>query len=79
VPLCLCGKYLYSLTHIIIFIEVNMQDIYIYTTVEDWNDDKPEGVLKGTVEEVHENYIKIRDENNLTQIIVLSKLFAVVY
>lgn len=56
-----------------------MQDIYLYTSIEDWDDEKPASVIKGNVEEVKDTYIKIRDENGLTQIIVLKKLFAVVY
>ena len=59
--------------------EVTMQDINIYSTIDDWEDEKPYAVLKGTVEELKDTYIKIRDENGLTQILVLNKLFAVVY
>jgi len=56
-----------------------MREIYIYTNIDSWLNEKPDGVLNGTVLEKNTKYIEIADENGYTQILVLDKLFAVVY
>lgn len=55
------------------------KDIFIYTDVESWIEDKPGTVLKGTVTSRSDGYIELLDENGYTQILNLAKLFAVVY
>ena len=56
-----------------------MKDIYIYTNFNSWVDSEPEAVIKGTVTSKTEHLIEIIDEDGLTQIINLDRLFAVVY
>jgi hypothetical protein len=56
-----------------------MKDIYIYSRIEGWIDEKPDTVVKGVVKGKTDKYIEIQDENGYTQILVLDKLFAVVY
>jgi hypothetical protein len=56
-----------------------MRDIYIYSTIRAWIDEKPDTVIKGRVKEKTPGYIEIEDENGYTQIIVLAHVFAIVY
>lgn len=56
-----------------------MRDINIYTSFESWVDEAPDTVLKGNVFNKGNGYIEIVDENGLTQILNINKLFAVVY
>jgi hypothetical protein len=56
-----------------------LKNIYIYLTAENWNNDKPEVVILGSVVSQHESYIEIRDEKGYMQIINIQKVFAVVY
>lgn len=56
-----------------------MKDIYIYTTIQSWLDESPDATLRGKILDVETNYIQILDENGFTQIIMLDKLYAVVY
>ncbi len=56
-----------------------IKDIYIYTHFESWLDETPDATLKGSVSLKNNNIIEIIDEQGLTQIINMEKLFAVVY
>ena len=56
-----------------------MKEIFIYTNFSSWLEEKPDAVIKGTVTRNYEGYIEVRDENGLTQLINMEKLFAVVY
>lgn len=56
-----------------------MKDIYIYTTIRSWLDETPDATIRGKILDVETNYIQILDENGYTQIIMLDKLYAVVY
>jgi hypothetical protein len=56
-----------------------MKDIFIYTTIRSWLDESPDATLRGKILDVETNYIQILDENGYTQIIMLDKLYAVVY
>ncbi len=56
-----------------------MKEINIYTHIESWLDESPDAVVKGVVARKDNGYIEITDENGYTQILNLSKLFAVVY
>ncbi|MHC9541229.1 MAG: hypothetical protein AB9903_17130 [Vulcanimicrobiota bacterium] len=56
-----------------------MKEIFIYSTLNGWLNDKPDTVLNGEVKEKFDGYIEIQDAEGYTQILVLDKLFAVVY
>ncbi|MCE1246966.1 MAG: hypothetical protein LWY06_09995 [Firmicutes bacterium] len=56
-----------------------MREIYIYSNIGSWEKEKPDGVLKGQIVEKHDTFIEIVDENGWRQIIVLDKVFAIVY
>jgi len=56
-----------------------MREIYIYTTFSSWLEERPDAVVNGTVLEKNSRFIELADENGYTQILVLDKLFAVVY
>ncbi len=55
------------------------KDINIYLDAQSWLDESPDVVLKGTVNYRGEGYIEIQDEKGYTQILNLTRLFAVVY
>jgi hypothetical protein len=57
----------------------DMKEINIYASLGSWLDEKPEATIKGTVKSKTDHTIEIEDEEGYTQIIVLGKLFAVVY
>jgi len=59
--------------------ENKMREIYIYTCFSSWLEEKPDAVINGTVLEKNSRFIELADENGYTQILVLDKLFAVVY
>ena len=56
-----------------------MKEIYIFSTLKSWLDDKADTSIKGTVISKDKNYIEIHDENGYTQLINLSMVFAIVY
>jgi len=56
-----------------------LKDIYIYSRIDSWIAEKPDTVIRGTVKGRSDGCIEIQDENGYTQLLVLEKLFAVVY
>jgi hypothetical protein len=56
-----------------------MKDIYLYTNIGSWLDEKPDAEVKGIVRERTDHLIVIEDEEGFTQVINLDKLFCVVY
>lgn len=56
-----------------------MKDIYFYENLEAWINENPSTSIKGYIVSKNQNYIEISDENGLTQIININKLFALVY
>ncbi len=55
------------------------KDIFLYATLSAWLQENPDGSVKGTVMSKNGSIIEILDENGLTQLINLDKLYAVVY
>ncbi|HEX9061193.1 MAG TPA: hypothetical protein VF941_13515 [Clostridia bacterium] len=56
-----------------------MKEINIYANIESWLKEVPDAVIRGTVSIKNDNTIEIQDENGYTQIINMSKLFAIVF
>jgi hypothetical protein len=56
-----------------------MKEIFIYSTLEAWMNDRPDTTLNGKVKNINNQLLEISDENGFTQIINLEKLFAIVY
>lgn len=56
-----------------------MKDIYIYANLEAWLNEQPTTSIKGTVISKDKSFIEIYDENNYTQLINLTMVFAIVY
>ena len=56
-----------------------MREIYIYLNSSSWLEEKPDATLQGRVTEKTDGYIQIEDDNGLTQIIALSRVFAIVF
>lgn len=59
--------------------ELVMKDIYIYSTLKSWLSEKPDTTIKGTVVSKENGIVEIQDENQYTQLINLTAIFAIVY
>ena len=56
-----------------------MKEIYIYTNFHSWVEEAPDATIKGTIVRKNDYTLEILDNQGYTQIIVLDKLYAVVY
>jgi hypothetical protein len=56
-----------------------LKEIYIYFEPKSWLNEQPEATIHGRVTEKSDKYIQIEDDNGLTQLIILDKVFAIVY
>jgi hypothetical protein len=56
-----------------------MKEIYFFSTLKSWLEDKADTSIRGMVISKDKNYIEIQDENGYTQLINISMLYAIVY
>lgn len=56
-----------------------MKDINIYADINSWLDESPTAVIRGYVSSKNDTFVEIVDENGYTQLLNMTKLFAVVY